>query len=155
MNAFRQILARVTKVNCDTSIDLPPNSRKFQDYAAYITHASSLWVWSKSGLETQKAIKDVNRGNFVYEHQVQVELLEYGFILNKSLAEKSQSLKAFSDILLLRKELASLKPCKIRLQRIWPSLKVRLNIMSQGVLARLESGLRSSAWPLQLNLHYQ
>jgi hypothetical protein len=109
MNAFRQILARVTKVNCDTSIGLPPNSRKFQDYAAYITHASSLWVWSKSGLETQKAIKDVNRGNFVYEHQVQVELLEYGFILNKSLAEKSQSLKAFSDILLLRKELASLK----------------------------------------------
>jgi hypothetical protein len=45
----------------------------------------------------------------IYEHQVQVELLEYGFILYKSLIEKSKTLKEYSDILAIRRDLAELK----------------------------------------------
>jgi len=109
MASYRQILARVSGNSSDTSIELPPDSRKFEDYSAYITLASSLWVWSKEGLRAQESIADTNRGNFIYERQIQVELLEYGFIVHKALAEKSQSPKEYSDILLLRKDLASLK----------------------------------------------
>jgi hypothetical protein len=108
---FSQILARVPEANGhgDFSIYLPPDSRRFEDYAAYITSAATLWVWSKSGLENQKQWMDLNRGNLIYEHQVQVELLEYGFILYKSLVEKSKTLKEYPDILAIRRELTELK----------------------------------------------
>jgi len=106
---FGRILARVPEANGDFSIYLPPNSRKFEDYAAYITLAATLWVWSKSGLEDQEQQMDLNRGNLIYEHQVQVELLEYGFILYKSLIEKSKILKEYPDILAVRRDLAELK----------------------------------------------
>jgi hypothetical protein len=106
---FGQILARVSETNGDFSIYLPPNSRKSEDYAAYITLAATLWVWSKSGLEDQEQWMDLNRGNLIYEHQVQVELLEYGFILYKSLVEKSKTLKEYPDILAIRRDLAELK----------------------------------------------
>jgi hypothetical protein len=61
MDAFRQILARVAANGSDTSIELPRSSRKFEDYSAYITPASSLWVWSKKGLRTQESTTDINR----------------------------------------------------------------------------------------------
>jgi hypothetical protein len=106
---FGQMLARVPEANGDFSIYLPPDSRRLEDYAAYITLAATLWVWSKSGLEHQRQWMDLNRGNLIYEHQVQVELLEYGFILYKSLVEKSKTLKEYPDILAIRRDLAELK----------------------------------------------
>jgi len=106
---FGRILARVPEAPGDFSIYLPPDSRKFDDYAAYITLAATLWVWSKNGLENQKQGMDLNRGNLIYEHQVQVELLEYGFMLHKSLIEKSTTLKRYSDILATRRDLIELK----------------------------------------------
>jgi hypothetical protein len=106
---FGQILARVPEANGDFSIYLPPDSRRLEDYAAYITLAATLWVWSKSGLEHQRQWMDLNRGNLIYEHQVQVELLEYGFILYKSLVEKSKTLKEYPDILAIKRDLAELK----------------------------------------------
>ncbi|HEY9625989.1 MAG TPA: hypothetical protein V6C84_01700 [Coleofasciculaceae cyanobacterium] len=106
---FGRILARVPEANGDFSIYLPSNSRKFEDYAAYITLAATLWVWSKSGLEHQSQCMDLNRGNLIYEHQVQVELLEYGFILYKSLVEKSKTLREYPDILSIRRDLVELK----------------------------------------------
>ncbi|MDV3002861.1 MAG: hypothetical protein N5P05_004516 (plasmid) [Chroococcopsis gigantea SAG 12.99] len=106
---FGQILARVPEANGDFSIYLPLNSRRFEDYAAYITLAGTLWVWSKSGLENQKQSMDINRGNLIYERQIQVELLEYGFILYRSLIEKSRTLKEYPSILVIRRELNELK----------------------------------------------
>jgi hypothetical protein len=106
---FGRILARVPEALGDFSIYLPPNSRQFDDYAAYITLAATLWVWSKNGLENQKQWMDVNRGNLIYEHQVQVELLEYGFMLHKSLIEKSTTLNKYPDILATRRDLVELK----------------------------------------------
>ncbi|HEY9623643.1 MAG TPA: hypothetical protein V6C78_25015 [Crinalium sp.] len=106
---FGRILARVPEANGNFSIYLPPSSRKFEDYAAYITSAATLWIWSESGLENKEQWMDLNRGHLIYEHQVQVELLEYGFILYKSLIEKSKTLKEYSDILAIRRDLAELK----------------------------------------------
>jgi hypothetical protein len=107
--SFSRIIARVPEKNGDFLIYLPPDSRKFEDYSAYITLAATLWVWSKIGLENQSKWMDLNRGNLIYEHQVQVELLEYGFILYKSLVEKSNTLKEYPDILATRRDLTELK----------------------------------------------
>lgn len=106
---FGRILARVPAADGDFSIYLPSDSRGFEDYAAYITLAATLWVWSKSGLENQRQWMELNRGNLIHEHQVQVELLEYGFILYKSLIEKSNTLKEYPDILAIRRDLTELK----------------------------------------------
>jgi hypothetical protein len=106
---FGRILARVPEASGDFSNYVPPNARKFNDYAAYITSAATLWVWSKNGLENQKQWMDINRGNLIYEHQVQAELLEYGFMLHKSLVEKSIKLKRYPDILATRRDLIELK----------------------------------------------
>jgi hypothetical protein len=106
---FGRILARVPEAHGNFSIYLPPDSRKFEDYAAYITSAATLWVWSKNGLENQKQWMELNRGNLIYEHQVQVELLEYGFMLHKSLIEKSTLLKKYPDVLATRRDIIELK----------------------------------------------
>lgn len=106
---FGRILSRVPEAQGDFSIYLPLDARKFEDYSAYITSVATLWVWSKNGLENQKQWMDMNRGNLIYEHQVQIELLEYGFILHKSLIERSNTLKQYSDILATRRDLVDLK----------------------------------------------
>ncbi|MCP9837550.1 hypothetical protein KBY84_08580 [Cyanobium sp. N.Huapi 1H5] len=108
-NFFGQILARVPEGNSDFSVYLPLDSRRSEDYAAYITSAATLWVWSKSGLESQEQLVNINRGHLIYEHQVQVELLEYGFILYKSLVEKSKELNEYPAILAIRRDLSELK----------------------------------------------
>jgi len=106
---FGQMLARASKGLEDSSVYLPPDSRKFEDYSAYVSSAATLWVWSKNGLENQRQWMDLNRGNLIYEHQVQVELLEYGFMLHKSLLEKSNTLQKYLDILDTRRDLLALK----------------------------------------------
>ncbi len=106
---FGRMLARIPEASGIFSDFLPLNSRRLDDYAAYITSAATLWVWSKNGLESQQQWMDINRGNLIYEHQVQVELLEYGFMLHKSLVEKSSELKNYPDILATRRDLAELK----------------------------------------------
>lgn len=125
---FGRILARIPKAQGDFSIYLPSDARKFEDYSAYITSAATLWIWSKNGLEEQKQWMDINRGNLIYEHQVQIELLEYGFILHKSLVEKSSTLRDYSDILTTRKDLVELKS---RMLEATPYGEVR-DLLSKG-----------------------
>ena len=59
---------------------LPVNSRRFNDYGAYIFLQATLWVWSKKGLE--ESPPGINRANLIYERQAVMELLEYGYILD-------------------------------------------------------------------------
>jgi hypothetical protein len=118
----------VADAHCDFSIYLPKDSRHFEDYGAYITSAITLWVWSKNGLENQQKSMDLNRGNLIYEHQIQVELLEYGFMLHKSLLEKSNTLDKYQDILATRRDLAELKS---KMLEATPYGEVR-DLLSQG-----------------------
>lgn len=107
--SFGRMLARVSGSSANFSDFIPSNSRNFDDFSAYITSAATLWVWSKKGLEREQQWMDINRGNLVYERQIQVEILEYAFILHKSLVEKSSELKNYIDILATRRNLAELK----------------------------------------------
>jgi len=88
---------------------LPPDARMFQDYAAYVTRASSLWVWSLSGLSAQETWMDANRGNLIYERQVVVELLEYGYMLHRSLYHRASSFATTSEVVAVRKEILRLR----------------------------------------------
>lgn len=106
---FGQILARIPTIQGDCSVYVPADARPFEDYSAYIISAGSLWVWSADGMKHQQQWMDVNRGNLVYEHQVQVELLEYGYMLHKALIEKSMKVKNYPELLSTRKDLVELK----------------------------------------------
>jgi hypothetical protein len=107
--SFGRILARIPEASGKFSKFLPLNCRKFDDFSAYITLALTLWIWSKKALEEQEEWMDLNRGNLIYERQVQVELLEYGFMLHKSLLEKSSELKNYPELLATRRDLVELK----------------------------------------------
>lgn len=107
--SFGRILSRIPKASGNFLDFVPLNSRKFDDFTAYITSAVTLWVWSKKALEEQEEWMDLNRGNLIYEHQVQVELLEYGFMLHKSLVERSSELKNYPELLATRRDLVELK----------------------------------------------
>jgi hypothetical protein len=108
-NSFGQMLARSYDSSQDFSAFVPTNSRAFSDFASYITSAVTLWIWSKNGIQQQMPSPDPNRGYFIYERQVQVEVLEYGFMLYKSLANRSQELRDYADVIAARRDLADLK----------------------------------------------
>lgn len=107
--SFGRILARTPEASGRFSNFVPSNSRRFDDFSAYITSAVTLWVWSKKALENQQRWIDVNRGTLIYERQVQIELLEYGFMLHKSLAEKSSELRNYLELLATRRDIVDLK----------------------------------------------
>ncbi|MBE9140516.1 hypothetical protein IQ254_25510 [Nodosilinea sp. LEGE 07088] len=107
--AFGKMLARVSGTTGSSSEYVPLDARKFEDYSAYITSSATLWAWSKSGIDKQKQWMDINNGHLIYEHQTQIELLEYGFMLHKALVEKSGKLKDLSGILATRRDLVELK----------------------------------------------
>jgi hypothetical protein len=76
---FARILARTAAPIANITKQMPEDARFFEDFNAYITSPCSLWIWSKKGLEDQAANEDPNRGNFIYERQAVMELLEYGY----------------------------------------------------------------------------
>jgi hypothetical protein len=88
---------------------LPPDSRFFDDYNAYITSAASLWVWSNSGLRQQAPSADANRGHLIYEHQAVVELLEYGYMLHRSLLDRVEKYENADEVLAARRALITLE----------------------------------------------
>jgi hypothetical protein len=108
--SFRWILSRVSKVPpVDRTSFLPANARLFADYAAYITCQATLWVWSKNGLKAQKKWEDANRGHLIYEHQAHAEMMEYGYMLHRSMAEGVTSVRGSRDVTRLRRKLSELK----------------------------------------------
>lgn len=88
---------------------LPKTARMFEDYGAYVASNASLWVWSRDGLSGQKAWMDLNRGNLIYERQVLAELLEYGYMLHRSLYHRIEQFTTTADVLAVRKEIQRLR----------------------------------------------
>jgi len=108
-SVFGRILARHwTEDGAFGVRHVPPNSRRFEDYAAYITVSASLWVWSKRGLEQNRRWTDVNRAHLIYEPQATMELLEYAYMLHKRLFEEAVSHSTSSAVIQARRELAFL-----------------------------------------------
>jgi len=109
-DAFAWILARTMGTSGeDPDRYLPKDTRHFEDYNAYITSAVTLWVWSKSGLESHRLYEDINRGHLIYEQQVDMEMLEYGYMLHRRLLEWSSWEGAVAeDIIKARSDLVEL-----------------------------------------------
>jgi hypothetical protein len=104
--AFGAIMLRVSGTTPTVARSyLPADSRIFQDYSSYISSALSLWVWSLSGLRQQERWADPNRGHLIYGHQATVELLEYGYMLHRSLLERANDYGHGDEILSARKNL--------------------------------------------------
>jgi phosphatidylserine/phosphatidylglycerophosphate/cardiolipin synthase-like enzyme len=88
---------------------LPKDARLFEDYGAYVTSASSLWVWSMEGLAEQEAWMDPNRRNLIYERQVLAELLEYGYMLHRSLHRRVETLGTTAEVISVRRAILQMR----------------------------------------------
>lgn len=106
-DSFARILSRTT--DQERNPKLPPNVRVFDDYSVYITSQAILWVWAKQGIEAQEEWADANRGQLIYEHQTCGEMLEYGYMLHRSLAERIISAPNSEGVLRIRKSLLELR----------------------------------------------
>jgi hypothetical protein len=103
---FGRILIRVPIVGeAEARRALPKNARLFEDYGAYVMSNSSLWVWSLNGLSQQQAWMDPNRGNLIYERQVLAELLEYGYMLHRSLYHRVERFTTTPQVVAVRREI--------------------------------------------------
>ena len=107
---FASILWRVSPLEGPSrTITLPPTLRLFDDYGAYVTSAISLWVWSKRGLEHERQRMDPNRGNLIYQRQLIIEVLEYGYMLHRSLYHRMEMLRSSSEIAAVRFQILDLR----------------------------------------------
>jgi hypothetical protein len=107
--SFARIMMRACAREGERPASLPPNSRAFGDYGAYISSAITLWVWSARGLQDRASWADPNRGHLIYANQATAEVLEYGYMLHRSLLEHATSIFAPETVLELRRHLAILK----------------------------------------------
>ena len=106
---FARILARTTSSSANITNHLPQDARLFEDFNAYITAPCLLWVWSKKGLADQAATEDPNRGNFIYERQALMELLEYGYMLHRGLYHRVEQLSSTAQVMRMRKDILRLR----------------------------------------------
>jgi hypothetical protein len=106
---FASILSRVPPSGKPVRTIKLKNLRPFDDYGAYITSATSLWVWSKQGLERERPRMDANRGNLIYERQLLVEILEYGYMLHRSLYHQMERLPSSRRIAAVRLQILDLR----------------------------------------------
>ena len=90
---------------------LPKSQRMFEDYSSYIASSSMLWVWSKSGLAMREKWDDKNRGHLIYENEALGCLVEYGYMLNKSLSDSLSEVATVDihDVLSTRRFIIDLK----------------------------------------------
>jgi hypothetical protein len=106
---FARILARCWSPDVGFTRQLPKDARLFEDYNAYITSASTLWVWSKEGLRRQESWRDPNRGNFIYDRQRVSEVLEYGYMLQRGLYHRIEYLGSTAQVMAIRRNFLSLQ----------------------------------------------
>ncbi|UUA74211.1 hypothetical protein [Cellvibrio sp. QJXJ] len=107
---FGSIIGRHAAIGADASIKyLPKDVRPFDDYSALIAKTGTLWVWSKNGKKQQKIQADANRGHLIYEQQVTVEMLEYGYMLHRALLSKVDKISEVKEAYELRWSINNLK----------------------------------------------
>lgn len=88
---------------------LPKNLRLFEDYSAFVTKTASLWVWSLRGLKQECNREDPNRGNFIYERQALMELLEYGYMLHRGFYHRAEKLQSTNQVMDVRRFVLQLR----------------------------------------------
>jgi len=107
---FGRILSRISTVDeAAARHGLPKDARLLQDYNAYVLRSCSLWVWSTDGLSGQMASMDANRGNLIYERQVLAELLEYGYMLHRSLYHRLEKFSTTAEVISVRRQVLQLQ----------------------------------------------
>jgi hypothetical protein len=119
---FARILARSLSHDVKAADLFPEDVRLFEDYNAYITSASTLWVWSKEGLRQQEGTRDANRGNYIYERQRLIEVLEYGYMLQRGLYHRVEQLGSTAQVMAMRKHFLSLQ---LRLREVSHAGEIR------------------------------
>lgn len=109
--SFGWIIARAYGEGASGEKYLPESNRIFEDYRAYIALSGMLWVWSKNGLHSQDEWDEPNRGHLIYENEAQGCLVEYGYMLNKSLSDSLSEVENISsqEILNIRRFIVDLK----------------------------------------------
>ena len=109
-DVFGRILARAPQsTGSDWRRFLPPDGRAFEDFGVYVNQAVSLWVWALSGIRQQEQWADANRGHLIYEHQAVIEVLEYGYMIHRSLYESVRSTGVQEEVIAGRRRLAQLR----------------------------------------------
>ncbi len=107
---FACILQRVPpSAQVSRATTLPQSLRLFDDYGTYVNSAMSLWVWSRRGLRRERPRMDPNRGNLIYERQLVIELLEYGYMLHRSLYHRMEQLESSDEIATVRFQILELR----------------------------------------------
>jgi hypothetical protein len=101
---------------------LPEDLRLFEDYSVFVAATASLCVWSLRGLEQESNRKDLNRGNFIYERQVLMELLEYGYMLHRGLYHRVEELQSTDQVMSVKRFVLRLR---LRMREVSHSGEIR------------------------------
>jgi hypothetical protein len=88
---------------------LPPNARLFEDYGAYIAPQATVWIWAKQGIDRESEWQDPNRGHLVYPNQTCAEMLEYGYMVHRSLMESIRTASTSQDVIEIRRAVLDLR----------------------------------------------
>lgn len=84
------ILARIElpKGSSHDGFPLPPTTRPFDDFSAHVAQSGSIWVHGRDSLRSFACgAFDANREGLTREHQARIEVLEYGYTLQRRIAE--------------------------------------------------------------------
>jgi hypothetical protein len=88
--------------------ELPDNARLFEDYGAYVAPQAIVWMWSEQGIDRERKWQDPNRGHLVYPNQACAEMLEYGYMVHRSLSESILSAATSRDVTKIRRTVLDL-----------------------------------------------
>ena len=109
-NEFGYIIAKHWSESSSLGVQyLPPDSRVFDDYNSYITSTATLWAWSGKGLKNRRETANINHADLIYEPQATMEILEYAYMLHRSLFERALGHGRLQDVLSARRDLVILK----------------------------------------------
>ncbi len=108
-NALNQIfLSTSEKPRSNAADELPDNARLFEDYGAYVAPQAIVWMWSELGIDRERKWEDPNRGHLVYPNQACGEMLEYGYMVHRSLSESTLSAVTSRDVTKIRRTVLDL-----------------------------------------------
>lgn len=88
---------------------LSKDYRYFDDYSIFLSSSFSLCIWSKQGVDSQKAWNDSNNSGLIYRQQAINEFLEYGYMINRMLLQKVNNSKNLEAINKLRSQILDFK----------------------------------------------
>jgi hypothetical protein len=118
------ILAASTTSPAGARTFSPTNSRLFEDYGCYVTQYASLWIWS--GVSAHSKQDEGAGTSLVFEHQVLMEIIDYGYMLHRLLLFKCSKLSSYHDVLDIRSEIVDLKQ-RLREQTQFGELRALLS----------------------------